>query len=221
MATAARQLGFEYLGIADHSQSLKMANGLTPERVRQQQAEIDQMNSRLGGFSIFKGTECDILPDGQLDFPDEILASFDYVVASVHTHFNQTPEEMTARIVRAVSHPCVTMLGHGTGRLLLRREPYKVDLEAVMKAAGKHGTRIEINAHPFRLDIDWLACKRAKSLGVGLVINPDAHAIQEISHIWYGVDVGRRGWLEKSDVLNTLPVNEVAKFLAGKKQNGN
>jgi DNA polymerase (family 10) len=221
MVEAARQLGFEYLGIADHSQSLKMANGLTPERVRQQQTEIDELNSRLNGFKVFKGTECDILPDGQLDFPDDVLASFDYVVASVHTHFNQTSEEMTARIVRAVSHPQVTMLGHGTGRLLLRREPYKVDLEAVMKAAAKNGTRIEINAHPFRLDIDWLACKRAKSLGVGLVINPDAHATQEISHIWYGVDVARRGWLEKVEVLNTLPVDEVVKALAVKKQNGN
>ncbi len=216
MAIAARELGLQYLGIADHSQSLKMANGLTPERVRQQQAEIDQLNSRMSGFTIFKGTECDILADGQLDYPDDVLASFDYVVASIHTHFNQTLEEMTARIVRAVSHPRVTMLGHGTGRLVLRREPYKVDLEAVMKAAAKHGTRIEINAHPFRLDIDWLACKRAKSLGVGLVINPDAHATQEIANIVYGVDVARRGWLEKSDVLNTLPADQVVKALAAK-----
>jgi len=217
MAMAARKLGLQYLGIADHSQSLKMANGLTPERVHQQQAEIDQLNSRMSDFTIFKGTECDILPDGQLDYPDDVLVSFDYVVASIHTHFNQTLEEMTARIVRAVSHPRVTMLGHGTGRLVLRREPYKVDMEAVMKAAAKHGTRIEINAHPFRLDIDWLACKRAKSLGVGLVINPDAHATQEIAHIGYGVDVARRGWLEKSDVLNTLPADQVAKALAAKK----
>jgi len=220
MAHAARKLGFEYLGIADHSQSLKMANGLTPERVGQQHAEIDELNSRFGGFKVFKGTECDILPDGQLDFPEDVLASFDYVVASVHTHFNQTSEEMTARIIRAVSHPRVTLLGHGTGRLLLRREPYAVDMEAVMKAAAKHGTRIEINAHPFRLDIDWLACKRAKSLGVGLVINPDAHGTQEITHIWYGVDVARRGWLEKNDVLNTLPLEQVAKALIAKKQNG-
>jgi DNA polymerase (family 10) len=217
MASAARKLGLKYLGIADHSQSLKMANGLTPERVREQQAAIDELNSGFRDFRLFKGTECDILPDGRLDFPDEVLASFDYVVASVHTHFNQTPEEMTARIVRAVSHPQVTMLGHGTGRLLLRREPYKFDLEAVFKAAAKHGTRIEINAHPMRLDVDWLACKQAKALGGSFVINPDAHAIQEIANIAYGIDVARRGWLEKADVLNTLSVGGVVKAL-GKKQ---
>jgi DNA polymerase (family 10) len=218
MAQAARKLGLKYLGIADHSQSLKMANGLTPKRVREQQAAIDQLNSGFKDFTLFKGTECDILPDGRLDFPDEVLASFDYVVASVHTHFNQPPEEMTARIVRAVSHPRVTMLGHGTGRLLLRREPYKFDLEAVFKAAAKHGTRIEINAHPMRLDVDWLACKQAKSLGAALVINPDAHAIQEIANIAYGVDVARRGWLEKTNVLNTLPADQIIKTLRKKQQ---
>jgi DNA polymerase (family 10) len=218
MANAARQLGLKYLGIADHSQSLKMANGLTPDRVHQQHREIDQLNSRFKDFTILKGTECDILPDGGLDFPDDLLATFDYVVASVHTHFNQTLEEMTARIVRAVSHPSVTILGHATGRLLLRREPYKVDLEAVMNAAARHGTWIEINAHPMRLDIDWLACKRAKSLRVGLVIDPDAHATQEIANISYGVDLARRGWLEKDDVRNTLPRNEIVKALAARRE---
>jgi DNA polymerase (family 10) len=217
MANAARKLGLRYLGIADHSQSLKMANGLTPERVHQQHEEIDKLNSRFKDFTLLKGTECDILPDGGLDFSDDVLATFDYVVASVHTHFSQTLEEMTARIVRAVSHPRVTILGHATGRLLLRREPYKVDLEAVMKAAGQHGAWIEVNSHPLRLDIDWLACKRAKSLGVPLVIDPDAHATQEIGYICYGIDVSRRGWLEKSDVRNTLPVKEIVQFLAEKR----
>src|SRR5262249_46772237 len=152
--------GFEYLGIADHSQSLTVANGLTPDRVRRQQRDIDALNERLGGsFRVFKGTECDILPDGSLDFDDALLATFDYVVASVHSHFKQRREEMTARIVRAVRHPLVTMLGHATGRLLLRREGYQVDLEAVLQAAAAGGTMVEINAQPSRLDLDWIHCK--------------------------------------------------------------
>ena len=149
MVEATRALGLKYLGIGDHSQSLTVAHGLTPERVRAQQAQIDAApNKKLKGFHVFKGTECDILADGSLDFDDDVLASCDYVVASVHSHFNQAREDMTARIVRAVSHPRVTMLGHATGRLLLRRDAYAVDLEAVLQAAAKHGTMIEINAHP-------------------------------------------------------------------------
>src|SRR5262249_7349442 len=132
MALATQQLGYKYLGIGDHSQSLTVANGLTAERVKKQHEEIAKLNSMLKGFHVFKGTECDILADGELDFPDKVLASFDYVVASVHSHFNQTSAEMTARIIRAINNPHVTMLGHATGRLLLRREGYKVDLEAVL-----------------------------------------------------------------------------------------
>lgn len=217
MATEARRLGFKYYGVGDHSQSLTIANGLTPNRVREQQAEIDALNKKLKGIKIFKGTECDILPDGQLDFDDETLDSFDYVVASVHSHFNQTQEEMTRRIVRALSHPKVTILGHATGRLLLRREGYKVDLEAVLQTAAKHGKLIEINAHPQRLDIDWIHCKRAKALGVKLVINPDAHAPHEVGYTRFGVDVARRGWLEKSDVFNTLSLSEITRYFASKK----
>jgi DNA polymerase (family 10) len=217
MAKAAHKLGFKYLGIADHSQSLNVANGLSPERVRKQHAEIDALNSKLKGIKLLKGTECDILPDGRLDFDDELLATFDYVVASVHTHFNLSQPEMTARIVRAVSHPRVTMLGHSTGRLLLRRDGYKVDLEAVLKAASKHGTMVEINAHPQRLDLDWIHCKRAKTLGVKLVINPDAHATGEISYIQYGVYVARRGWLEKADVFNTQDLADVNSALKSRR----
>ena len=218
MALAARELGFRYLGIADHSQSLTVANGLTPERVRKQQAEIDEVSSKLKGFKIFKGTECDILPDGQLDFDDEVLATFDYVVASVHSHFNQTEAEMTARIIRAVRHPAVRMLGHATGRLLLRRDGYKVDLDAVLKAALECGTFVEINAHPQRLDIDWIQCKRARSLGVTLVINPDAHSSEGIGLTRFGIDVARRGWIAKEQVFNTRTVAQVAAaFKAPKK----
>jgi DNA polymerase (family 10) len=217
MAGAARKLGFKYLGIADHSQSLTVANGLNPERVRQQQKEIDALNKRLKGIHLFKGIECDILADGRLDYNDEVLASFDYVVASVHSHFNQPQAEMTERILRAVSHPRVTMLGHATGRLLLRRDAYKVDLDAILHAVAQHGTMIEINAHPHRLDIDWIQCKRAKALGVPLVINPDAHSTQEIANIYFGVHVARRGWLEKGDVFNTKSLSEVTKALAARR----
>jgi DNA polymerase (family X) len=217
MVEAARKLGLKYFGIGDHSQSLKMANGLTPERVREQHAEIDALNARLKGIHVFKGTECDILADGRLDFDDDVLASFDYVVASVHTNFGQTEEEMTARIVKAVSHPRVTMLGHSTGRLLLRREGYKVNLEAVLQAAAKHGTMVEINASPHRLDLDWIHCKRAKALGVKLVINPDAHGTDEIVNTRFGVDVARRAWLEKGDVFNTQSLAQVKKGLASRK----
>ncbi|HMC66616.1 MAG TPA: DNA polymerase/3'-5' exonuclease PolX [Gemmataceae bacterium] len=216
MAEATRKLGLHYLGIADHSQSLTVANGLTPERVKKQQAEMDRLNEKLRGIKLFKGIECDILADGRLDYDDQVLATFDYVVASVHSHFNQTEAEMTKRIIRAISHPRVTMLGHATGRLLLRRDGYKIDLEAVLQAAVKHGTMIEINAHPNRLDIDWIHCKRAKALGVPLVINPDAHSTNEIALYHYGVDVARRGWLEKKDVFNTRPAAQVAKALAAK-----
>jgi DNA polymerase (family 10) len=216
MALAAKKLGLKYLGIADHSQALTVANGLTPERVRKQQADIDALNAKLKGIRLLKGTECDILLDGRLDFDDRVLATFDYVVASVHSHFNQTAEEMTNRILRAIAHPQVTMLGHATGRLLLRREGYKVDLDRILKAAAKHGTLIEINAHPERLDLDWVHCKHAKALGVRLVINPDAHSTREIGLLPFGIDVARRGWLEKGDVFNTQTLGQVIRRLAEK-----
>lgn len=214
MAKAAQKLGLKYLGIADHSQSLTVANGLTPDRVRQQHVEIDALNKRLRGIRLFKGIECDILADGSLDYDESTLASFDYVVASVHSYFQQPEDEMTERIIRAVRHPRVTMLGHATGRLLLKRDAYKVNLEKVLKAAAEAGTMIEINAHPVRLDLDWVHCQRAKALGVQIVINPDAHGVEEIAYISYGVDVARRGWLEKSNVFNTKSAAQVTKALA-------
>ncbi len=217
MAQATKALGLKYLGLADHSQSLTVANGLSPKRVRQQQAEIDAVNKRLKDFKIFKGIECDILADGRLDFDDDVLASFDYVVASVHSHFKQAREEMTARIIRAIRNPYVTMLGHATGRLLLKREGYQVDLEAVLQAAAEMGTMVEINAHPARLDLAWIHCKRAKALGVKIVINPDAHSTEELDLYRYGVDVARRGWLERGDVFNTKSLADVTKALSARK----
>jgi DNA polymerase (family 10) len=213
MAAAAQKLGYQYLGIADHSRSLTVANGLTPQRVFAQQKEMDALNAKFKGFRIFKGIECDILADGSLDYDDDVLETFDYVVASVHSYFNQTKEEMTARIIKAISHPRVTMLGHATGRLLMRRDAYKVDLDAVLLAAAKTGVMIEINANPYRLDLDWIHCKRAKALGIPLVINPDAHSTDDLLLTRYGVDVARRGWLEKADVLNTKTLAQVTKEL--------
>lgn len=210
MALAARALGLSYFGVGDHSKSLTVANGLTPERVKAQWAEADAINKKLKGVVIFKGTECDILPDGTMDFDDELLAGFDYVVASVHSHFNLTEAEQTKRVCRALTNPFVTMLGHATGRLLLRREGYKIDLEEVLKTAAKHGKMIEINAQPDRLDLDWTYVKRAKSLGIPLVINPDAHSTPELAFYQYGVNVARRGWLSKDDVFNTRSANDVA-----------
>jgi DNA polymerase (family 10) len=213
MALAARALGWEYLGIGDHSQSLTVANGLSPERVIQQQQEIDALNAELTGIRILKGIECDILADGRLDYDDEFLKRFDYVVASVHSFFNMTTEEMTARIIRALEHPATTMLGHATGRLLLRRDGYKVDLDAVLAAAAKHKKMIEINAQPMRLDIDWIYVKKAKALGIPLVINPDAHSTDELELTLFGINVARRGWLEAKDVFNTRGLADVRAYL--------
>jgi DNA polymerase (family 10) len=213
MALAAKALGFEYLGIADHSQSLTIANGLSPERVKRQHDEIDQLNKRLKGIRLIKGTECDILEDGTLDYADKVLETFDYVVASVHTLFAQAEAVMTERIVRALQHPLVTMLGHATGRLLLRREGYKVNLDKVLDAAAGAGKMIEINAQPLRLDLDWSYCKRAKALGIMLVINPDAHSTRELEYYQYGVNVARRGWLEAGDVFNSRSLKDVLKAL--------
>ncbi len=191
-----------------------MAGGLTIERVHDQWARIDALNKTFGrGFRLFKGTECDILADGSLDFPDEVLAGFDYVVASVHSHFRMSREEMTARIVKAVSNPRVTMLGHPTGRLLLARDSYAVDLDAVIDAAARAGTMIEINANPHRLDLDAVHCRRARQKGVRIVINPDAHSVSGLQDLTYGVSVARRAWMTAADLLNTAPLEKVERQL--------
>lgn len=209
MAKKCQQMGWEYFGVGDHSQSLTVASGLSPARVKQQWEEVDRLNKKLKGFHIFKGTECDILPDGSLDFDDDLLAGFDYVVASVHTHFTLSEQEQTARVCKAITHAATTMLGHATGRLLLRREGYKLDLDRVIHTAADHGKMIEINAHPHRLDLDWTWVKRAKALGVMIVINPDAHSTDGLELTRFGIDVARRGWLTKEEVFNTRMVAEV------------
>jgi DNA polymerase (family 10) len=215
MAKAARDRGMSYLGIADHSRSAAYAGGLSIERVREQWEAIDQLNRSFGGkFHLFKGTECDILPDGSLDYPDELLDGFDYVVASVHSNFGLSREAMTRRLVRAASNPRVTMLGHPTGRLLLARDGYDVDLDAVIDAAASAGTMIEINANPHRLDLDAIHCRRARQKGVMIVINPDAHSTGGLDDLEYGVTVARRGWLTKGDVWNTVGLASMTRQVA-------
>ncbi len=214
MALAAKELGLEYLGIADHSQTAVYAGGLKIEDVKKQRDEIDTLNKTLAPFVIFAGIESDILQDGALDYPDDVLASFDYVVASVHGQFTGSEAQMTERIVTAVSNPFTTMLGHPTGRVLLSRDGYPLNLVAVFEACVKHDTWIEINAHPYRLDLDWRHVKLAKEMGVRFVINPDAHSTKEIAYYTYGVNVARKGWLTRDDVLNTRSIGEVRKLLA-------
>jgi DNA polymerase (family 10) len=219
MAQAARDAGLHYLGIADHSKSAGYAGGLSIERVKEQRAAIDELNEKFHDkFRLFKGTECDILPDGSLDYPDDVLEGYDYVVASVHSSFTLPRAEMTARIVRAVKHPKVTMLGHPTGRLLLARDGYSVDLDAVIDAAAEAGTMIEINASPHRLDLDAPHCRRARDKGVMIVINPDAHSIGGLADLQYGISVARRGWLGKEDVFNTRATKSITAALAKRRE---
>ena len=214
MAAAARAAGLHYLGIADHSRSAGYAGGLSIARVHEQWAAIDALNAAFEGkFRLFKGTECDILADGSLDYPDDLLAGFDYVVASVHSSFGMPRAEMTARLVKAVSHPRVTMLGHPTGRLLLARDGYAVDLDAVIAAASAGGAMIEINASPHRLDLDAHYCRRARAQGVSIVINPDAHSTGGLADLDYGIGQARRGWLSAADVFNTRPLKAVVAAL--------
>jgi len=217
MAAAAQELGLQYLGIADHSKASFQANGLDEPRLRSQIAEIKKLNKGFDGFRIFTGTEVDILKDGSLDFDDELLAELDYSVASVHNAFTLPEKDMTKRLIRAIENPYVTMLGHLTGRLLLKREPYEVDVPAIIEACAATGTIIELNANPWRLDMDWRWWKLAKEKGVKCAINPDAHATAQLQFLHYGVLTARKGWLEKADVVNCLALGEIEAVLAAKR----
>ncbi|MDH4036913.1 MAG: DNA polymerase/3'-5' exonuclease PolX [Candidatus Krumholzibacteria bacterium] len=217
MAEAARALGHEYFGIGDHSPTAIYANGLTPERVAKQRLEIEALNEELAPFVVFAGIESDILQDGSLDYKEDVLATFDYVVASVHGQFSGSEAQMTKRIVAAVSNPFTTMLGHPTGRLLLSRDGYPLNLTAVFEACAAHGVFIEINAHPVRLDLDWRHMKTAKEMGVKFVINPDAHHTSEIDYYRFGVGVARKGWLTRDDVLNTRGLAATQKILKARR----
>jgi DNA polymerase (family 10) len=203
MVEAAIALGYSYLGIADHSRTAVYAHGLDETALARQFDEIDALNHEYPGFTIFKGIESDILPDGELDYPPEILARFDFVIGSVHSRFRMGGEMMTKRILTALDNPFLTMLGHPTGRLLLQRPAYELDLEAVIAKAAQKRIVIEFNANPYRYDLDWRWCRRAKAAGVLIAVNPDAHSIRELQLARSGVAVAAKGWLERDDILNT------------------
>ena len=218
MAEAAQALGLDYLGIADHSRSSIQAHGIDEAQLRAQVALIRELNKKFDGFRMFAGVECDILRDGSLDFPDNILSQLDYVVASVHSVFNLSEADMTARVIRAMENRFVTMLAHPTGRLLLKREPYQIDIPAVLDAAARTGTWIELNAAPKRLDLDWRWWPLAKQKGVKCVINPDAHRTERLQDLWFGIGSARKGWLTKGDVVNCLPVGKIEHALRAKRE---
>ncbi|MDO8528095.1 MAG: DNA polymerase/3'-5' exonuclease PolX [Deltaproteobacteria bacterium] len=213
MVTEAKSLGFEYYGTADHSQAAVYAGGLTPQRVKEQFKEIDGLNKKIKGVHIFKGIEADILADGTVDMGDAVLSTFDYVVASIHSKFKMTEKEMTARIIKAIKNKYVRILGHMTGRLLLAREGYPVNMTDVINACADHGVAIEINSSPMRLDIDWRHIPYCLEKKVMLVINPDAHSVHGISDFKFGVGIARKGWATAKNILNTRTLDEVKQWL--------
>jgi DNA polymerase (family 10) len=217
LAAGVRAKGYQYMGVTDHSKSATVAGGMNQEQVLQMVAEVRALNKTLKGFRVLAGCEVDIKGDGSLDFPDEILRQLDLVLVSVHSRFKMSREEMTARIVRAVQHPLVHILGHPTGRLIGERAAYEVDMEAVLKAAQAAGTAVEINASPSRLDLNDLHARRAKDLGLPIVISTDAHTISQLEYMRFGVCVARRAWLTSKDVLNTLPERQLFSWLEKKR----
>jgi DNA polymerase (family 10) len=213
MARTAQGLGYGYLGLSDHSQSARYANGLDPDRVREQHRLIDRVNAMLRGLTILKGSEVDILPDGSLDYPDDLLSQMDFVVASVHSRFNMPEVEMTARIIKAMQNPYVTMIGHLTGRLLLAREGYALDVDAVIAEAIRLGVIIELNANPHRLDLDWRHLRAAHTHGLLTCINPDAHNPDGLRDVTYGVGMARKAGVTAAHVLNTRGLQEIQDWL--------
>jgi len=208
VALAAKARGYQYLAITDHSQGRGIAHGLDAERLKQQIAEIEELNRKISGIRIFSGIEVDIRADGSLDLPPEILAELDIVVAAVHSAMNQPQEQMARRIIRAIENPLVDVLAHPTCRLLPGREPVAVDMEVVLRAAVKNNKALEINAMPSRLDLKDVHVYRARELGVKLLISTDAHGAEHLEFIRFGVGVARRGWCQAQDILNTRPLDE-------------
>jgi DNA polymerase (family 10) len=213
LAAGVRAKGYRYMAVTDHSKSATVANGMDEVRVLQMIAEVRSLNKRLKGFQVLAGCEVDIRADGSLDFPDAILTQLDLVQVSIHSRFKMSREDMTTRIVRAVRHPLVHILGHPTGRLIGERAAYEVDIEAVLQAAKVGGVAVEINASPSRLDLNDVHARRAKDLGIPITISTDAHAIPQLDYMRYGVAVARRAWLTRSEVLNTLSGRELMAWL--------
>jgi DNA polymerase (family 10) len=209
MVEGAQKLGYSYLGITDHSKTAYYAGGLKPDAVLRQWEMIDRVNEINASFRIFKGIESDILPDGNLDYDDSILEGFDFVIASIHSSFTMKKDDMEKRLLKAMENPYTTMLGHPTGRLLLSRDGYQVDMMNIIDGAARNHVILELNASPYRLDIDWRYMKYAKEKGVMISINPDAHAVAGLGDVFYGVNIARKGWQESKDVLNTKGVNDI------------
>ncbi len=213
MAKAAKKLGYEYIAITDHSRSTKVAGGLNEKELLEQMGEIDRINKKISGFKILKGAEVDILKDGSLDFPDELLSKLDIVIASIHSGFSMTKDEMTKRIIKAMQNRFVSIIAHPTGRLIGRRMPYEIDIENVISEAARTGTVLELNSYPDRLDLKDIHCRMAKEKGVKISINTDSHNTNNLSYMKYGIGTARRGWLTKKDVINTLDLGELMDHL--------
>ena len=218
MASAARALGWSYLGISDHSRSAFYAGGLSPEQVLEQHDEIDALNATLSGFRVLKGIEADILPDGQLDYDANLLDRFDFVIGSVHSRFSMDAVQMTDRVLHALEDPHLTVLGHPTGRLLLSRQPYAVDVEALLEQASRVGAAVEMNVDPSRMDLDWRLLPRARELGIPVAIGPDAHSPSGLDNVAMTIGTVRKGWLEAADVLNTRDADGVLAFARGRRR---
>jgi len=212
MATAAKERGWSYIGITDHSESAFYAGGLKRDKVERQHEEIDRLNAAMRGFRILKGIEADILADGRLDYDAETLDRFDYVVGSIHSRFSMDGDAMTTRVLAAMDDPHLTILAHPTGRLLLSREPYAINVEAVLEKAADVGVAVELNADPHRLDLDWRYCRQAKELGVTIEIGPDAHSTAGLDNVHFGIGIARKAWLEAGEILNTGSAEEVLAF---------
>ncbi|MCI5073048.1 DNA polymerase/3'-5' exonuclease PolX [bacterium] len=213
MVQQSIELGYHYIGISEHSQTAFYAQGLSLDTIEQQAQEIKELREKYPQIIILHGIESDILPDGQLDYPDTVLSQLDFVIASVHASMNQSEDVMTQRCLKALANPYCTMLGHPTGRVLLGRDSFKINLEAIFKKAGELGKFIEINANPKRLDLDWRYLPLAMKYNVKFMINPDAHSIEGLNHTSYGINVARKGGLSKADVINTLPVEQLKSLL--------
>ena len=219
MAEATRKRGFDYFGVADHSQSAHYAGGLSLEEIAKQHREADRLNQSYGkSFRILKGIEADILGDGSLDYSDRVLGDFDFVVASVHSRFKLSEKEQTERILKAIKNPYTTILGHMTGRQLQRRPGYEVDIDQILRACAEHGVAVEINAHPWRLDLDWRWHQKALDYGCIFSINPDAHSIRELDHMHWGVEMARKGGVPPDRVLNAMTLAKLLRHLQRRRQ---